>query len=112
MTIASSSTKAQLIAHIAALDARILNGARMVRDLREQIAMQPAPTRSEAPTVHKAYYDYVRAQRVIAKAQGTRVVTFKTFAQWIAAAQNNIVAVLDARILNSECIVRDLREQT
>ena len=36
----------------------------------------------QSPAMHKAYYEYVRTQRVIAKARGQRVVGYKTFAQW------------------------------
>ena len=78
-------TKAQLIAHIAALDARILNGARIVRDLREQLAMQPPAPVREAPGVHKAYYEYVRSMRVIAKAQGQfNRCGYLDFPDWVA----------------------------
>jgi len=82
-----SMTKAELLAHIAGLDARILVGAKLVRDLRTELAMvnQPALVYTQAaPAAHKAYYDYVRAQRTACKAAGQRVVSYQTFAQWSA----------------------------
>lgn len=80
------STKAQLVEHIASLDAQLLSAGRTIAALREQLALQPAPAfMPQSPAMHKAYYEYVRTQRVIAKARGQRVVGYKTFSQWSAA---------------------------
>ena len=89
----SAMTKAEMLAHftaqVAALEARIVVGARMVKDLRNALAMakQPALVYTQATTgAHKAYYGYVREQRATCKALGLRVTTFKTFSDWQAVS--------------------------
>lgn len=85
-SITARSTKAQLTEHIASLDAQLITAGRTIAALREAQAMAVQPSLFVAPpSMHKAYYEYVRTQRVIAKAQGKRVSTYKTFAQWGAA---------------------------
>lgn len=84
--INANSTKAQLVEHIASLDAQLITAGRTLAALREQHAMAVQPSLFVAPpSMHKAYYEYVRMRRVSAKACGQRVVSYKTFAQWSAA---------------------------
>ena len=84
--INARSTKADLLGHIASLDAQLITAGRTLAALREQLALQPALAFvPQSPAMHKAYYEYVRTQRVIAKARGQRVVGYKTFSQWSAA---------------------------
>lgn len=83
----ANQTKAQLIEQNTALEQRILNGARLVRDLREQLVMakQPALVYTQAvQTAHSGYYAYARECRAVAKAAGRRVATYMSFAQWSA----------------------------
>ena len=81
----NAMTKAELIAHIATLDARILVGANMVRDLRTSLAManQPAIVYTEAkPSVHKDYYAYIGARRAECKAAKQHVVSYVSFEEF------------------------------
>lgn len=83
--ITARSTKAQLVEHIASLDAQLLTAGRTIAAMREEKAMaaQPGTLFAAPPAMHKAYYEYVRTQRVICKARGLRVATYQTFPQWI-----------------------------
>ena len=83
--ITARSTKAQLITHIASLDAQLLAAGRTVAALREVKAMAAQPTADfvAPPAMHKAYYQFINAQRVIARAAGKRVVSYQTFPQWV-----------------------------
>lgn len=88
--ITSKSTKAHLVAHIASLDAQLIAAGRTIAALREEKAMAaPASLFVAPPAMHKAYYEYVRTMRVLAKAQGKRVSTYQTFPQWNAAMRNS-----------------------
>jgi membrane glycosyltransferase len=79
-------TKAQLNERIASLDAQLIAAGRTIAGLREQLAMTaPAPAVQHSPATHNAYYAYVRAQRVAARACGQRITSYKTFQQWIAS---------------------------
>ena len=87
----NAMTKAEMLAHIATLDARILVGANMVRDLRTSLAMasQPAIVYTEAtPDVHKGYYAYLRENRAAHKARGQHVVSYISFDQFKAQLSN------------------------
>jgi len=91
----NAMTKAELLAHfgatVAALEARIVVGTNMVKNLRNALAMarQPALVYTEAkPVVHQAYYEYLRTNRAEHKARGERVVSYKSFEQFKAALLN------------------------
>lgn len=81
----SKFTKAQLLSHIVELNQQLVNAGRNAQRLREQTAMAPRPATVVLPQsreVHLQYYQYVGAQRALAKARGSNLVTYKTFNQW------------------------------
>ena len=91
----NAMTKAELLAHftakVAALEARIVVGANMVRDLRTSLVMasQPALVYTEAtPDVHKGYSAYLRENRAAHKARGQHVVSDISFDQFKAQLSN------------------------
>ena len=83
--ITTRSTKPELLAHIATLDAQLLAQGQAVRTLRDALSMaQSAPVLPAGRVSHAAYYDYVAAQRMAARTCGLRVSTYMTYAQWSA----------------------------
>ena len=90
----NAMTKAELLAHftakVAALEARIVVGANMVRDLRTSLAManQPAIVYTEAKSsVHKDYYAYIGARRAECKAAKQHVVSYVSFEEFSSRYQ-------------------------
>ena len=91
----NAMTKAEMLAHftakVAALEARIVVGANMVRDLRNDLAMANQTGfsyTSAAPDVHKSYYAYLRENRAAHKARGQHVVSYQSFEQFKAQLSN------------------------
>lgn len=82
--ITARSTKAELLAHIAVQDSKLLAFGRVVQNLRDDLSMsKSAPVLPLGAPTHTAYFDYVRACRT--QQRGQRVCTYKTYAQWSAA---------------------------
>ena len=82
----SKFTKAQLLSHIVELNQQLVNAGRTTQRLREQAAMAPRPSTAALPQskeTHLQYYQYVGAQRALAKARGSNLVSYKTFNQWV-----------------------------
>ena len=85
----NSLTKAQLVAHIATLEAALLERNRQLKDTNDELSYQltkpPAVYSSVPAATHKEYYGYVSRCRAQARERGNKVVTYKTFAQWVNA---------------------------
>lgn len=72
MPITSKSTKAQLLSHIACLEAEVLARGRDVAALREQLAMAK-PVAYQAPRAPRALPQHFAAARAMAIATGRSV---------------------------------------
>lgn len=83
--IGSKSTKAELLAHIAAQDALLINAGREAAVLRQQLSLASSQPQLPliTPATHREYYAYVASQRQAAHAQGHRVTAYKTFNDWV-----------------------------
>jgi hypothetical protein len=85
----NAMTKAQLIAHSTLLEAELLERNLQLKDTRDELHYhmnKPAYVYAQQPVrTHKAYYEYIGQCRAAARARGTNVVQYKTFAQWCAA---------------------------
>lgn len=88
----SKFTKAQLLSHIVELNQQLVNAGRNAQRLREQTAMAPRPSAAALPQskeTHLQYYQYVGAQRALAKARGSNTVSYKTFNQWVESVSTS-----------------------
>ena len=82
--ITARSTKAELVAHIAVQDSKLLAFGRVVQNLRDDVAMsKSAPVLPLGKLDYSAYFNYVRECKVAQR--GQRVCTYKSYVQWSAA---------------------------
>ncbi len=81
--INSKSTKAQLLEHIAELDAALLSARRQVGHLCDQLSMaRSAPALPQGRATHADYLGYVSQQQRAARTAGRKGVAYLSYSAW------------------------------